>query len=311
MMTSTGEEEALMAAEDSRVADDSARFGSEQSGAPTARRIVLGAQLRRLREAADITRADAGYAIRGSDSKISRMELGRVGFKERDVADLLTMYGVGDPDERRVFLEMVRKSNERGWWHRYTGTMPSWFHDFVGLEESASLIQSFELQFVPGLLQTEAYIRAVISHGRPDLINASDERRVQLRLQRQKVLTRQGAPRLWAVVDESVLHRPIGGPRVQREQMDYLLELTRQSNITVQVLPYEQSGYAAEGAFSMLRFAEPSLPDVVYVEHLAGAMYLDRPEEIELYGRAIDRLAVDAETPDRSRQLRSKIRASI
>jgi transcriptional regulator with XRE-family HTH domain len=289
------------------------RFGGgpEMSGAPTARRIVLGAQLRRLREAADITRADAGYAIRGSDSKISRMELGRVGFKERDVADLLTMYGVTSVDERNVFLEMVRKSNERGWWHRYSGTMPNWFQDFVGLEESASLIQSYELQFVPGLLQTEDYVRAVISHGRPQLLDQEGERRVALRLQRQKVLTRAGAPRLWAVVDESVLHRPIGGHRVLREQIEHLLELTRQPNVTLQILPYHQSGYAAEGAFSMLRFAEPTLPDVVYIEHIGGALYLDRIEELELYGRVIDRLAVDAETPDRSRQLLAKFRQEI
>jgi hypothetical protein len=289
------------------------RFGGgpELSGAPTARRIVLGAQLRRLREAADITRADAGYAIRGSDSKISRMELGRVGFKERDVADLLTMYGVTSVDERNVFLEMVRKSNERGWWHRYSGTMPTWFQDFVGLEESASLIQSYELQFVPGLMQTEDYIRSVVSHGRPQLLDQDGERRVALRLQRQKVLTRPGAPRLWAVVDESVLHRPIGGHRVLREQIEHLLELTRQPNVTLQILPYHQSGYAAEGAFSMLRFAEPTLPDVVYIEHIGGALYLDRIEELELYGRVIDRLAVDAETPDRSRQLLSKVRQEI
>lgn len=289
------------------------RFGSgtEASGAPTARRIVLGAQLRRLREAADISRADAGYAIRGSDSKISRMELGRVGFKERDVADLLTMYGVGSAEERAVFLEMVRKSNERGWWHRYSGTMPNWFQDFVGLEESASLIQSYELQFVPGLMQTEDYIRAVVSHGRPELLDQEGERRVALRLQRQRVLTRPGAPRVWAVVDESVLHRPIGGHRVLREQIEHLLELTRQPNVTLQILPYQMSGYAAEGAFSMLRFAEPTLPDVVYIEHLGGALYLDRVEEIELYGRVIDRLAVDAETPDRSRQLLSKFRQEI
>lgn len=301
-----------MAADDPRGVEESSRFGGgEQSGAPTARRIVLGAQLRRLREAADISRADAGYSIRGSDSKISRMELGRVGFKERDVADLLTMYGVTSSDERSVFLEMVRKSNERGWWHRYSGTMPSWFQDFVGLEESAALIQSYELQFVPGLLQTEDYIRAVVSHGQPELVDHEGERRVALRLQRQKVLSRPGGPRLWAVVDESVLHRPIGNLKVLREQIEYLLELTRQPNITLQVLPYEMSGYAAEGAFSMLRFAEPSLPDIVYIEHLGGALYLDRPEEIELYGRVIDRLAVDAETPDRSRQLLSKVRESI
>jgi hypothetical protein len=300
-----------MAAEDPR-GEESPRFGGgEQSGAPTARRIVLGAQLRRLREAAEISRADAGYAIRGSDSKISRMELGRVGFKERDVADLLTMYGVTDEDERHVFLDMVRKSNERGWWHRYSGTMPNWFQDFVGLEESASLIQSYELQFVPGLMQTEDYIRAVVGHGRPELLDQEGERRVALRMQRQKVLTRQGAPRVWAVVDESVLHRPIGGPRVLREQIEHLLELTRQPNVTLQILPYNMSGYAAESAFSMLRFAEPSLPDIVYIEHLSGALYLDRVEELEVYGRVIDRLAVDAETPDRSRQLLSKFRQEI
>lgn len=300
-----------MAAEDPRF-EESPRFGGgDTSGAPTARRIVLGAQLRRLREAAEITRADAGYFIRGSDSKISRMELGRVGFKERDVADLLSMYGVHDENERAVFLDMVRKSNERGWWHRYSGTMPSWFQDFVGLEESASLIQCHELQFVPGLMQTEDYARAVVSHGRPELMDQEGERRVALRLQRQRVLTRPGAPRLWAVVDESVLHRPIGGHRVLREQIEHLLELTRQPNVTLQILPYHMSGYAAEGAFSILRFAEPSLPDIVYLEHLSGALYLDRVDELEVYGRVIDRLAVDAETPDRSRQLLSKFRQDI
>ncbi|MGB3441565.1 MAG: helix-turn-helix transcriptional regulator [Actinophytocola sp.] len=301
-----------MPAEDSR-GEESPRFGGggEQSGAPTARRIVLGAQLRRLREACDISRAEAGYAIRGSDSKISRMELGRVGFKERDVVDLLSMYGVNDEEERALFIEMVRKSNERGWWHRYSGAMPNWFQDFVGLEESSSLIQSYELQFVPGLMQTEDYIRAVVSRGRPELLDQDGERRVALRLRRQKVLTRQGAPRLWAVVDESVLHRPIGGPRVLREQIEHLLELTKQPNVTLQVLPYHMSGYAAEGAFSVLRFAEPTLPDIVYIEHLSGALYLDRVEELEVYGRVIDRLAVDAETPDRSRQMLAKYRQEI
>ncbi|MGH3758071.1 helix-turn-helix domain-containing protein [Actinophytocola sp.] len=285
--------------------------GAEVSGAPTARRIVLGAQLRRLREAADITRADAGWAIRGSDSKISRMELGRVGFKERDVVDLLTMYGVEDENERAFYLDLVRKSNERGWWHRYTDLMPDWFSNFVGLEESASLIQNYELLFVPGLLQTEEYVRAVVSHGQPVHLDEQTERRVQLRLQRQKLLFRQGAPRLWAVIDEAVLHRPIGGAAALRAQLDHLLEVTKQPNITLQVVPYDRSGYAAEGPFSILRFAEPTLPDVVYIEHLSGALYLDRPHEIEVYSRVIDRLAVDAETPDRSRQFMSKLRQEL
>jgi len=275
------------------------------SGGPTARRIILGAQLRRLRERAGISRAAAGFAIRGSESKISRLELGRVGFKERDVRDLLTMYGVDDPAEREAVLAMAAQANERGWWHRYSDLMPNWFHDYVGLEESATRLQVYELQFVPGLLQTEEYIRAVASHGRPRVSEETD-RRVALRLQRQKVLHRQGAPKLWAVIDESVLHRPIGGRRVLRAQIEYLLEITRQSNVTLQVVPYALSGYAAEGPFTLLRFAERELPDVVYIEHLGGALYLDKLDEIELYGRVFDRLTVDAETPDRTRQLLAK-----
>lgn len=285
--------------------------GGQDGGRPTARRIILGAQLRRLREAAGISRAEAGYAIRGSESKISRLELGRVGFKERDVRDLLTMYGVTDEVERSSVLAMVSGSNQRGWWHRFSDLMPSWFQDYVGLEESTSRIQTYELQFVPGLMQTEEYVRAVAGHGQRREPSEETERRVALRLHRQKVLQRPGAPKLWAVVDESVLHRPIGGRRVMRRQLEHLLEITQQSHVSLQVVPYAVAGHSAEGAFTMLRFAEPELPDVVYIEHLAGALYLDRLEEIELYGRVFDRLTVDAETPERSRQLMSKIRAEL
>lgn len=283
----------------------------ERESGPTALRIVLGAQLRRLREAAEISRADAGYAIRGSESKISRMELGRVGLKERDVNDLLTMYGVTEDEVRGKFLEMVRRSNSPGWWHRYSDLMPDWFQDYVGLEEAASRILTYETLFVPGLLQTEAYAMAIASHGRPELAGPAVQRRVALRMQRQKILQRPGAPRLWAVIDESVLHRPIGGRRVMLEQIEYLLSVTKESSITLQIVPYQLSGYAAEGAFTMLRFGEPDLPDIVYLEHLAGALYLDKLEELEAYSRVFDRLTVDAETPDRSRQLLSKIRADL
>ncbi|MDR7302791.1 helix-turn-helix domain-containing protein [Haloactinomyces albus] len=281
------------------------------SGGPTARRIVLGAQLRRLREAAEISRADAGYSIRASGSKISRIELGRVSFKERDVSDLLTMYGVTDAGEREGFLDMVKRSNEPGWWHRYTDLMPEWFQDYVGLEESVSRIQTYELQFVPGLMQTEDYARAVAGHGRPELAGEDVQRRVALRMHRQKLLARPGAPRLWAVIDESVLHRPIGGRQVMRAQIEQLLEITKLPHVTLQVVPYRLSGYAAEGAFSLLRFTESELPDLVYIEHLSGALYLEKPEEIELYSRVLDRLAVDAETPEQTRQLLTKMRAEF
>lgn len=289
------------------VSDD----GAPTRGGVTARRIVLGAQLRRLREAAEITRAEAGYAIRASESKVSRLESGRVGFKERDVTDLLTMYGVTDLRERELFLDIVRRANEPGWWRRYRAAMPSWFEDFVGLEESALRIQTYELQYVPGLLQTEEYARAIATRGRPEFAPDDVKRRIDLRMLRQKILGRMNAPKLWAVIDESVLHRPIGGRAIMLAQLDRLLELSKLPNVTVQVVPYRISGYAAEGSFTILRFAEPELPDVAYVEHLGGALYLDSPEEIELYSRAADRLAVDAETPDRSRQLLLKLRAEF
>jgi transcriptional regulator with XRE-family HTH domain len=269
----------------------------------TARRIVLGTALRRLREQAGISRADAGYVIRSSDSKVSRLELGRVAFKERDVADLLTMYGVTDTGERETFLDMVRHANQPGWWRRYSDVMPSWFQDFVGLEESASRIQAYELQFVPGLLQTEAYARAIATRGRPDFAPPDTERRIHLRMQRQHILAGADPTKLWVVIDESVLRRPIGGRRVLQEQIEHLLEASRRPNITIHVVPKHLSGYAAEGSFTILRFDEPELADVVYIEHLGGALYLDGPDDIELYGRALDRLAVDAETPDRSRRL--------
>lgn len=288
-----------------RPSDESDR--SVQGASSTARRIILGAQLRRLREAAGITRGDAGYTIRGSESKISRLELGRVGFKERDVSDLLTMYGVTEPGDRDAIMALAKQSNERGWWHRYSDLLHPWFTDYVGLEESTSRISTYELQFVPGLLQTEAYILALTSHGRPQLATDETYRRVALRVERQKLLNRPGAPKLWVVIDESVLHRPIGGRRVLRKQIEHLLEITKLSHISLQIVPYPMSGYAAEGSFSMLRFAEPELPNIVYIEHLTGALYLDRPDELEHYSRVFDRLMVDAETPENSRQLLAKL----
>jgi hypothetical protein len=160
-------------------------------------------------------------------------------------------------------------------------------------------------------MQTEDYARAIASHGRPDSAGPDVDRRVRLRMNRQKILHRPGAPRLWAVVDESVLHRPIGGREVMLSQLDHLLQLTRQPQITLQVVPFALSGYAAEGPFTMLRFGEPELPDLVYIEHLAGALYLDKRDEVELYSRVFDRLTVDALTPDRTRQVLAKVRAEI
>ncbi len=292
-------------------ADASHGQEAAQGGSPTARRIILGARLRRLREAAEISRAEAGYAIRGSESKISRLELGRVGFKPRDVVDLLTMYGVLDAQEREAFLEMVKASNEPGWWHRYTDLVADWFQDYLGLEESTSRIHTCEVQFFPGLMQTEEYARAIATRGWSLLASQSADRQVAVRIRRQALLARPDAPKLWAIVDESVLHRPIGGKRVMMAQIEHILELIKRPNIVLQVVPYPLSGYAAEGSFTILRFAEPELPNVVYIEHLSGALYLDRQSDTELYSTVFHRLTVDAHTPDHSRQLLLRARAEI
>jgi hypothetical protein len=272
---------------------------------------MLGARLRRLRETAEISRAEAGFAIRSSESKISRLELGRVSFKARDVADLLTMYGVADPRKREAFLEMVTRSNEPGWWHRYTDLVTDWFQDYLGLEESASRIQEWEQQFIPGLLQTEDYARAIAGHGWSPVTSERVQSLVAVRMRRQELLSRPNPPKLWAVIDESVLHRPIGGRQVLLAQIEHLLDVTKRPHVTLQVLPYQLSGYAAEGSFTTLRFAEPELPDVVYIEHLSGALYLDKRADTELYSRVFDRLTVDAHTPDHTRQFLMKRRAEI
>jgi hypothetical protein len=274
---------------------------------PTARRIILGAQLRRLRERAGVARSDAAWSIRGSDSKMSRLEAGKVGFKERDVADLLTLYGITDESERELLLDTTRRSNEPGWWQPYGDVLPDWFEDYVGLEMSASRIQTYELMFVPGLLQTEDYARAIITSGHPDRATPDDERRLAVRMRRQQTLGRRDAPTVWAILDESVLHRPIGGHSVLIGQIERLLELSSLPNVVVQVLPFALSGYAAESTFSILRFAEPELPDLVYQEHLTAAVYLDKRPDVESYSRVMDRVAVDALTPDETRQHLSKI----
>ena len=171
-------------------------------------RILLGSQLRRLREARGITREDAGYAIRASGSKISRMELGRVSFKERDVVDLLEMYGVTDETERATLVALAREANSPGWWHKYGDVLPDWFQVYVGLEEAAALIRLYEVQFVPGLLQTADYARAVVRLGQPGASAEEIERRVSLRVVRQELLRKPDAPRLWAFISREAARVP-------------------------------------------------------------------------------------------------------
>jgi transcriptional regulator with XRE-family HTH domain len=263
-------------------------------------RIVLGGQLRRLREAHGITCEAAGQVIRASASKISRLEHGRVSMKQRDLADLLTLYGVTGEAERAGVLRLAREASRPGWWHQYGEVLPGWFEFYIGLEAAATRIRTYEMQFVPGLLQTPEYARAVIRGGHPAAPADEITRRVSLRMKRQQVLSRPDspelrAPKLWAIVDETALRRRLGGPGVMEAQLQRLIELASEPNIALYVVPL-QSGYhaAAAGSFSILRFAPPELPDVVYLEQLTSALYLDKRRDVDRYSAVMDQLCVQA-----------------
>ncbi|GAA1584023.1 helix-turn-helix domain-containing protein [Actinoplanes couchii] len=278
------------------------------SGGPTVLRILLGSQLRKLRESKGITREAAGYEIRASGSKISRMELGRVSFKERDVTDLLTLYGVSDSAERDALIGLARQANSPGWWQHFGDVLPNWFQAYLGLEAAASLIRTYEIQFVPGLLQTPDYARAVIMLGHAGASSDEINRRVDVRLQRQQILTRQGGPQVWAVIDEAVLRRPIGGVDVMRAQIEALIEAAKLPSVRLQIIPFQAGGHAAAGGpFAILRFPEPELPDVVYVEQLTSAIYLDKREDVDHYAMAMERVCIDAEPPNDTPEILGKL----
>ncbi|MFE7217042.1 helix-turn-helix domain-containing protein [Streptomyces sp. NPDC001698] len=266
--------------------------------------MLLGSQLRRLREARGITREAAGYSIRASESKISRMELGRVSFKTRDVEDLLTLYGITDEVERTSLLSLAKEANVAGWWHSYSDVLPSWFPTYVGLEGAASLIRVYEVQFVHGLLQTEAYARAVVRRGMQGASEADVERRVALRMERQKHLVSENAPDLHIVLDEAALRRPYGDRDVMRGQLQHLIEISEQPNVRLQVMPFSFGGHAGEsGAFTILSFPESDLSDVVYLEQLTSALYLDKPEDVAQYERTLEEIQHDGPGLDESRDL--------
>jgi transcriptional regulator with XRE-family HTH domain len=273
--------------------------GQEEPAAEaTVLRMLLGAQLRRLREAAEISAEKAGYEIRASRSKISRMETGRVGFKLRDIEDLLTLYGVLDEKQRAKVIALASRSREPEWWTEYNDILPDWFETYLGLESAATAIRSFETQFVPGLFQTEDYARAVTMLGHQTAPDGEIERRVRLRLARQDLLSRARRPRIWAVMDEAVLRRPIGGTAVMRAQLFRLAEAARLPGVRLQVVPFARGGHAAaSGSFSILRFEERDLPDVVYMEQLTSAVYLEQRADVEHYLEVMDELSGAALTP--------------
>ena len=279
---------------------------------PTVRRMLVGARLRRLRTELGLTREEAAQAIRASEWKIHRLENGQVGFKDRDIIDLLALYQLTDPAEVADFLTLAREANTPGWWQHYGDVLPSWFRTYVDLEQAATLIRTYEGQFVPGLLQTDDYMRAVVRGAHLEESGEEVGRRVRLRMARQTLLTREAAPRLWAVVDEAALRRPVGGREVMRGQLERLIEATKLANVTLQVLPFDRGAHPAMvGSFAVLRFPEQELPDVVYLEHLTSALYLNKPDEVDQYLHVMESICVRAAAPDQTVELLDQILAEL
>jgi transcriptional regulator with XRE-family HTH domain len=274
----------------------------EPTEGPTVLRILLGTQLRRLRESRGISAQAAAKAIRGSDSKISRIELGRNAIREIDVLDLLTFYGV-DPVEREQLLHLAEQANRPGWWHRFNDILPDWFQSYVGMEEAATAIRVYEPQLIPGLLQTQQYTAAVLAMC--DIPIGEAERHVILRKERQRRFA-EGRLKLWAIVEETALRRPIGSKEILRDQLAYLLSLTGRPNLTLQVIPDGTGGHAVSSGFTILRFEETDLPDIAYLEHLTSALYFDKKSDVDRYLMAMERLSIVSAEPAETRAILSR-----
>jgi hypothetical protein len=278
------------------------RLGASQLGySPFATRMLLGTRLRRLREAAGVLTENAGYQIRASASKISRMELGRISFKERDVSDLLDLYGVTDQHARDELFYLMRQANEPDWWRDYADVLPEWHEIYLGLEGAAVEIRTYDAQHVPELLQTDDYARALARQANPGAAEWEIDRRLQVLKERQAALTRSGAPRLRSLIDDAALQRQVGGTDVMRDQLRYLAEAGSQPGVTVQVISLSSGASSAVNcSFTVLRFADPHLPDVTYIEQLTSALYLERQSDVECYIEALDALEGHAAGPART-----------
>jgi transcriptional regulator with XRE-family HTH domain len=257
--------------------------------------VVLGKRLQDLREKAGLSFEQAGQALDVTHATIRRMEKAEVGLKIPYVEKLLETYGVTDPAEVETFVTLAREANQPGWWHGYRDVLPDWFSAFVSLEGEASVIRAYEPHYVPGLLQTEDYARAVLRAGRPNAPDEEIERGVALRLERQTLLCRESAPLIWIVIDETVLRRPIGGTAVMRAQIVRLIDACALPNVRLQILPFDTGPHPAMyGPFHIFRLQAPELPDVACSESLVGAVYMDDPDDVSVFLEALDRMCAQA-----------------
>ncbi|MGW5731892.1 MULTISPECIES: helix-turn-helix domain-containing protein [Streptomyces] len=285
---------------------------SEPRSAPTVGQVVLGRRLQDLRERAGLKREEAARILRVAPATVRRMEMAEVALKIPYLQLLLKSYGVAD-DEADAFVTLAEEANKPGWWQRFHDILPGWFSMYVSLEGAASLIRSYEPHFVPGLLQTEEYARGVMRSGAIGQTNPDDiERYVALRMERQSLLTREDAPRVWIVMDETALRRPVGGSDVMREQIDKLLDAVELPHVTLQIAPFAAGPHPGTyGPFVLFRFAMAELPDMVYSEYLTGAVYLDARTEVATHLEVMDRMAAQAATAHRTKEILRDLRKEL
>jgi transcriptional regulator with XRE-family HTH domain len=259
-------------------------------------KAYLGAQLHRLRNDRQVLREVAAQRLGCDASKISRIESGRSTVKDHDLEVLLDLYGVNMPQERGALLTLTRKLNQRQWWHDYRDVVPASLHSYLALESITETIRTYEPCFIPGLLQTENYTHALVREFYP----ASARRRVELRAQRRALLEQRRRKRLlWAVIGETALLERIGTPQVMQEQLNFLARAIRDLNVLIQILPSGTAGQTGvANSFSLLRLPSRALPDVVYLEHLTGAFFIDDPGQVETYRYAMEGLGKIALEPD-------------
>ena len=271
---------------------------------PTVRRRQLAADLRRLRLAAKLTIEQVAEQLEWSQGKVSKIENARVSVLPRDVRHLLTVYGIGEGDEREALLALAAQSRKRGWWQQYGDAVPDWFATYVGLEAEATAIALYQAEYIPGLLQTRDYARAVHSAARMNAHGEEIEQQVAVRMQRQTRLTGDSAPQLWVVLNEAVIRRLVGDRATMHEQLVKLTEASAAPNITLQILPFGAGAHPAmDSAFSLLTFDRPAAGDVVYFEYPTGALYVEKPDEVARYRLAFDHLRAVALSPDETRKL--------
>ncbi|MFI6200104.1 helix-turn-helix domain-containing protein [Streptomyces phaeochromogenes] len=273
--------------------------------------MVLGKRLRQLREQAGVSFEDAARAIEVTPLTVRRIEKAEVGLRIPYVRELLHTYGVPE-SEVEDFLSLAREANQPGWWYSYRDVLPEWFSAYVSLESEASVIRLYEPHYVPGLLQTHDYAAALMHIGFPNETKEDIDRRVALRLKRQDLLSKAEAPAVWAVLDETVLRRPVGGAEVMRAQIDRLNEALDMPKVRIQILRYSVGAHpGAFGPFHHFRFGFSELPDVVYTESLVGSVYVDQPADVVTYLEVMDRMSVQAEPVARTRAILAELRKEL